>query len=122
LEDYNAASWMQNFVASIAGASASLIVSAPLDVVKTRIQNKNFDNPMSGGQILRDMIKNEGITSFFKGLTPKVGIVAGSKAWRANTRLVDNDWPETRLLILAGADADPSIRQSTIDSAMRWSF
>ena len=42
LQDYNSASWLQNFVASIAGASASLIVSAPLDVIKTRIQNRNF--------------------------------------------------------------------------------
>lgn len=40
LSDYNAATWTQNFIASIAGASASLIVSAPLDVIKTRIQNK----------------------------------------------------------------------------------
>jgi len=38
LSDYGAASWYQNFIASIAGASASLVVSAPLDVIKTRIQ------------------------------------------------------------------------------------
>lgn len=72
LEDYNKASWLQNFVASIAGASASLVVSAPLDVIKTRIQNKNFDNPESGVKIIKNMIKHEGVTSFFKGLTPKV--------------------------------------------------
>jgi hypothetical protein len=72
LDDYNKATWMQNFVASIAGASASLIVSAPLDVVKTRIQNRNFDNPESGMRIIRNMMVKEGITSFFKGLTPKV--------------------------------------------------
>jgi len=74
LEDYNSASWMQNFVASIAGASASLIVSAPLDVVKTRIQNRNFDNPESGFRIIAKMMKNEGLMSFFKGLTPKVSL------------------------------------------------
>jgi hypothetical protein len=72
LSDYNKASWFQNFIASIAGASASLVVSAPLDVVKTRIQNRNFDNPESGFKIVGSMIKNEGITSFFKGLVPKV--------------------------------------------------
>src|SRR5271168_1786627 len=72
LEDYNKATWMQNFVASIAGASASLVVSAPLDVIKTRIQNRNFDNPESGFRIVGSMIKNEGITAFFKGLVPKV--------------------------------------------------
>ena len=72
LKDYSSATWFQNFVTSIVGASSSLIVSAPLDVIKTRIQNKNFDNPESGVTILKNMMKNEGITSFFKGLTPKL--------------------------------------------------
>ncbi len=72
LSDYNKATWFQNFIASIAGASASLLVSAPLDVVKTRIQNRNFENPESGFRIVASMMKNEGITSFFKGLVPKV--------------------------------------------------
>lgn len=72
MDDYNKASWFQNFIASIAGASASLVVSAPLDVIKTRIQNRNFDNPESGFKIVKDMMRHEGVTSFFKGLTPKV--------------------------------------------------
>jgi len=72
LNDYNKATWFQNFVASIAGASASLVVSAPLDVIKTRIQNRNFDNPESGMRIMANMARKEGFSSFFKGLTPKV--------------------------------------------------
>ena len=60
LSDYSKATWSQNFVASIMGAAASLTVSAPLDVVKTRIQNKNFDDPRSGSSIIASMIKNEG--------------------------------------------------------------
>lgn len=72
IDDSTVASWSQNFVTSIFGASASLIVSAPLDVIKTRIQNRNFDNPESGVTILKNMFKNEGISSFFKGLTPKL--------------------------------------------------
>lgn len=72
LDDYNKASWFQNFIASIAGASASLVVSAPLDVIKTRIQNRNFDNPESGFRILTNMAKKEGASAFFKGLVPKV--------------------------------------------------
>jgi hypothetical protein len=63
---------MQNTVASMAGAIASLTVSAPMDVIKTRIQNKNFENPETGLQILKNTIRNEGITAFFKGLTPKI--------------------------------------------------
>ncbi|KAA8573595.1 hypothetical protein EYC84_005178 [Monilinia fructicola] len=88
LNDYNKASWFQNFVASIAGASASLVVSAPLDVIKTRIQNRNFENPESGFRIVSSMMKNEGITSFFKGLTPKL-LMTGPKLvfsfWLAQT-------------------------------------
>ncbi|KAI9859234.1 MAG: hypothetical protein M1813_007008 [Trichoglossum hirsutum] len=88
LSDYNSASWLQNFVASIAGASASLIVSAPLDVIKTRIQNKNFENPESGFRIVRNMMRNEGMMSFFKGLTPKL-LMTGPKLvfsfWMAQT-------------------------------------
>jgi hypothetical protein len=72
LEDYTKATWVQNFVASIFGASASLIVSAPLDVIKTRIQNRNFDNPESGFKILKNMARNEGFSAFFKGLVPKL--------------------------------------------------
>jgi len=88
LTDYNAATWSQNFVASIAGASASLVVSAPLDVIKTRIQNRNFENPESGFRIVSNMIKNEGFSSFFKGLTPKL-LMTGPKLvfsfWLAQT-------------------------------------
>lgn len=72
LEDYTSATWTQNFVASIFGASASLIVSAPLDVIKTRIQNKNFESKESGITILKNMAKNEGFSAFFKGLVPKL--------------------------------------------------
>lgn len=78
IKDYNAATWSQNFVASVAGATASLIVSAPLDVIKTRIQNRNFENPEGGFKIVSNMIKNEGMTSFFKGLTPKL-LMTGPK-------------------------------------------
>jgi hypothetical protein len=63
---------MQNTVASMAGAVASLTVSAPMDVIKTRIQNKNFENPERGLTILKNMVRNEGMSSFFKGLTPKI--------------------------------------------------
>ena len=88
LDDYNKATWTQNFVASVAGASASLIVSAPLDVIKTRIQNRNFENPESGFRILTNMIRYEGPSSFFKGLVPKL-LMTGPKLvfsfWLAQT-------------------------------------
>ncbi|KAI9032691.1 mitochondrial carrier domain-containing protein [Phycomyces nitens] len=78
LEDYSKATFFQNFCSSIAGAVASITVAAPLDVVKTRIQNRNFDNPESGVNIVKDLIKKEGFAGFFKGLTPKI-LVVGPK-------------------------------------------
>lgn len=75
LHDYNKATFFQNFCASIGGAVASITVAAPLDVVKTRIQNRNFENPESGMNIIKDLLRKEGVTGFFKGLTPKILVV-----------------------------------------------
>ncbi|KAI8355397.1 mitochondrial carrier domain-containing protein [Mortierella sp. GBAus27b] len=78
LEDYSKATFFQNFCASIGGSVASITVAAPLDVVKTRIQNRNFDSPESGVTIIRNMIRHEGFGAFFKGLLPKI-LVVGPK-------------------------------------------
>ncbi|KAF9090787.1 hypothetical protein BGX29_005352 [Mortierella sp. GBA35] len=78
LEDYNKATFFQNFCASIGGSVASITVAAPLDVVKTRIQNRHFDDPEGGVSIIRKMVRNEGLSAFFKGLVPKI-LVVGPK-------------------------------------------
>jgi len=74
--DYSKATWGQNFIASIAGAVASITVAAPLDTVKTRIQNANFERKVHGITVIKELVKNEGPTAFFKGLTPKVRTTA----------------------------------------------
>ena len=73
VSDYSKATWTQNFIASVSGAVASITVAAPLDVVKTRIQNANFEHKVSGVTVMKDLLKNEGPSALFKGLTPKVG-------------------------------------------------
>ncbi|KNZ71864.1 Putative mitochondrial carrier protein YHM1/SHM1 [Termitomyces sp. J132] len=78
VSDYSKATWTQNFIASVAGAVASITVAAPLDVVKTRIQNANFEHKVHGLKVVSELIKNEGVTAFFKGLTPKI-LVVGPK-------------------------------------------
>ncbi|EQC34204.1 hypothetical protein SDRG_08407 [Saprolegnia diclina VS20] len=75
LEDYSDATFWQNFVASISGASASIIVAQPLDVIKTRIQSRPFDSPESGMQVISNLLKHEGPGALFKGLLPKLGVV-----------------------------------------------
>ncbi|KAM0787225.1 Mitochondrial GTP/GDP carrier protein 1 [Microbotryomycetes sp. NB124-2] len=78
LQDYRSATWFQNFIASIAGSVASIAISQPLDVIKTRIQNQNFESKASGTTVIRELLKHEGPGAFFKGLTPKV-LVVGPK-------------------------------------------
>ena len=119
--DYSKATWGQNFIASIAGAVASITVAAPLDTVKTRIQNANFERKVHGMTVVKDLIKNEGPTAFFKGLTPKVSnsaspiccILLGSGACTL-TRPVRVDpcrWPEISVQLYASAVIDTPVLQ-----------
>ncbi|KAI8922436.1 mitochondrial carrier domain-containing protein [Powellomyces hirtus] len=78
LDDYGKATFLQNFVSSIAGAIASITISAPLDVIKTRIQATSNEQAQGGMTIVRSMLAKEGLGSFFKGLTPKI-LVVGPK-------------------------------------------
>jgi len=78
LENPKDATVMQNFLASIVGAVSSITCAAPLDVIKTRVQSRPFDSPESGLTIIRNLIKEEGLSAFFKGLTPKI-LVVGPK-------------------------------------------
>ena len=65
LKDYSKATFIQNFCASIGGAITSIIVAQPPDIVKTRIQNKPFDSPETGTQIIRKMMIKEGNSTIF---------------------------------------------------------
>ncbi|PXF44004.1 putative mitochondrial carrier [Gracilariopsis chorda] len=78
LKNFNDASFSQNFVASAAGGIASITVASPLDVVKTRLQTRDFGSGESGYKILQDLLKKEGPSALFKGLVPKI-LVVGPK-------------------------------------------
>ncbi|KAH9953312.1 mitochondrial carrier domain-containing protein [Russula dissimulans] len=78
VSDYSKATWTQNFIASVAGAVSSISVAAPLDTIKTRIQNANFEQKTRGVTIVRDLLREEGAMALFKGLTPKI-LVVGPK-------------------------------------------
>jgi hypothetical protein len=66
LEDGQKATLLQTFLSSIAGAVSSIAISAPLDVIKTRIQARSAANAESGVTIIKQMIVKEGFSSFFK--------------------------------------------------------
>jgi Mitochondrial carrier protein len=50
-----------------ATATYSITVAAPLDVIKTRVQNRPFDSPESGMSVVRNILAHEGPGAFFKG-------------------------------------------------------
>mmetsp|Transcript_88950 Transcript_88950/g.238153 ORF Transcript_88950/g.238153 Transcript_88950/m.238153 type:complete len:289 (-) Transcript_88950:276-1142(-) len=70
LEDSKKATWIQNTVSSTAGSVASVVGTAPLDVVKTRIQSGSYGTT-SGVLICGNILKEEGVGAFFKGIVPK---------------------------------------------------
>lgn len=73
LEDYSKATFLQNIFASTIGSCLSVTITNPLDVVKTRIQNREFHHEkVTAPMIINQMIREEGPAAFFKGLTPKL--------------------------------------------------
>jgi len=75
LEINDKASLFQHFVTSSLASTACILVSSPMDVIKTRIQAQEFGKADNGMKIVKDMVKHEGMGSFFKGVVPKVGSI-----------------------------------------------
>jgi len=63
------------FMASACGAVASIVCTNPLDVIKTRVQSRAADDPRSGAVLVKDLLRDEGPTAFFKGVTPKTLLI-----------------------------------------------
>ena len=66
------ASFLQFCGASVLGSFASLVVSNPADVIKTRMQSQSFDQNPTVTRVVNDIMKNESMGAFFKGLGPKL--------------------------------------------------
>lgn len=73
LDNYNNSTFFQNFLSSTFGAFCSITVSSPMDVIKTRIQAETAKK--SSIKLITDLVKNEGIGAFYRGLGPKLMIV-----------------------------------------------
>lgn len=56
---------VQNFVASLAGSVASIVISAPMDMMKVRAQ-------IGKSTSITEFIRNEGVTSLWKGTGVKL--------------------------------------------------
>lgn len=72
INDYRNATFFQNMCASTVGACLSITVSNPMDVVKTRVQQETAGQRHNAILTAGLMLKEEGVSSFFKGLTPKI--------------------------------------------------
>ncbi|XP_037952333.1 putative tricarboxylate transport protein, mitochondrial [Teleopsis dalmanni] len=59
---------------AIAGA-ASVFGNTPLDVIKTRMQGLEASKYKSTADCAMQMLKNEGVTAFYKGTVPRLGRV-----------------------------------------------
>lgn len=64
-----------NAISSSVGAVLSIVITSPIDVIKTRVQGANSSSSLSGIDIAKKMLKEEGLSSFSKGLIPKLLMV-----------------------------------------------
>lgn len=72
LKNYSDATFAQNIVASTVGGCVGVFFTSPMDVVKTRVQSQTLSHRMSGRQVFLKTCREEGISAFYKGITPKI--------------------------------------------------
>lgn len=61
-------------VSSVAASIAACVASCPFDVIRTRFMSQLFENKthLSGTQCALDIIRNDGLKTFYRGLVPFV--------------------------------------------------
>jgi hypothetical protein len=78
LQDYSMATVSQEFSCALIASAMSILVVAPLDVIKVRIQAAPLSTSTQGWTLLKSLLRQEGPTALFKGTIPKL-LVAGPK-------------------------------------------
>jgi len=71
-------SFAQYAFSSMCASFCSISSSSPFDVIKTRVQNKDFGKKSNSLMVIKDIISSEGIGAFYKGLGTKL-ITIGPK-------------------------------------------
>lgn len=92
LSDRRQATFTQHTVSSVAGSIASICFSAPLDVIKTRIQNQSFGSTQGGMSVFKELMQHEGPSALWKGLTPKVTRTHAHSMARTHTLATESDY------------------------------
>ena len=67
--------FVQYNIISLVSISTSMLFTAPFDVIKTRMQNRNFGSSDSIVAISKRIIVEEGWRGFFKGLNTKLFVI-----------------------------------------------
>ncbi|CDO92430.1 unnamed protein product [Kluyveromyces dobzhanskii CBS 2104] len=66
---------VKDLLAGTAGGIAQVLVGQPFDTTKVRLQTSEVNT--NAVKVIKDLIKNEGLTGFYKGtLTPLIGVGA----------------------------------------------
>ena len=69
---------LHHLIASVCGATLSILVSAPMDTIKTRVQAAGFGEGVKGWQVVERLMREEGVGALWKGCVPKL-LVVGPK-------------------------------------------
>jgi len=91
LQDFERATLVEHFCASIAACLLCVGVSGPFDVIKTRVQRQGGEKSAGaigtaparvrgGFEILNVMVRQEGFRAFFKGTVPKCLVIGTSSS------------------------------------------
>jgi hypothetical protein len=111
LTNHHDATLLQEFAASSVGSIASVALSNPADVVKTRVQISK--GTKTAKSVIKDIVTKEGLHAFMKGITPKVISVAPKVAMSmtaANVLIKECDTVMTRM----GFFAPQQVSKTTI--------
>ncbi len=63
---------------SVAGVAGSAVITNPADVIKTRLQVTPYSEELTGRQLAKELIREEGYSGFFKGIGPRL-LITGPK-------------------------------------------
>ena len=68
----------QQAAGSVAGGAGNAVITNPTDVIKTRLQVTSYSEEVTGRQIAKDLIRQEGFGGFFRGIGPRL-LITGPK-------------------------------------------
>jgi len=66
---FSSTAFYTHFVCAFGAGFNACVVGSPVDVLKTRMMNASPGQPQGFGPIVMDIVKNQGLGTFYKGFT-----------------------------------------------------